>query len=255
MIQRKKLCRGAEEFPALRLIDEARRLRFVSAISDGCILSDLEHPPRMVVPSLTAGTCLRFARICYEAAFGEAADKTDVEPYRAFSDGRDGGLINLPQHDAEAFSRGYEMKAFQGAHPFEIPRDEHVLSAHRLPIRARGYFLRLANRRRDRVETHLIGMALALSAAGYPFYMESGRAHAEFARGDDWIAVTNDEIWNFGLPRWPDELGFLKAPQNSVLRFQLILFSDVLHQVEWLKGIPLDYEHLHDSMAKRALTP
>ena len=42
------------------------------------------------------------------------------DQYQALSDGRHGGLLNLPMSDPEAFSRWYASNARWGQHPFEI---------------------------------------------------------------------------------------------------------------------------------------
>lgn len=173
-IQRKILwpVLGSEEFPELRLIDERTRVEFASAISSGRIHAAAHDPSRIAIRRLTAGAYLHYVRICYEGAFGKAEGQTDIDLYRAFSDGRHGGLIHLPANDPKAFSRWYETEAFRGTHPFEIVRDANVLFAHRLPAPPRDYFLRLANRRRERVDPYLIRMAIALNEAGVPFYLE-----------------------------------------------------------------------------------
>jgi hypothetical protein len=78
---------------------EAKNLR----AKDGCSLNEY----------------LETAAICYRAAYGrKVKDKTPLEMYHSFADGRHGGMLDIKDRNSrKEFARWYESGAWAGSHP------------------------------------------------------------------------------------------------------------------------------------------
>lgn len=224
---------GPDELTELRLLTPSVRRAFLHRAKVGLI-----RPPDVaaasVLPRLTrvsAANYLRLALTCYIAAFGQSTKDNSERLYRAFSDGRHGGLLTIARHSPRAFAQWLSSGAYFGSHPWEIVRNSILLSVHR--GRNDGYWLRLGSKQRDAVSPHVILMALGLSRAGVPFAVESLADLVLFAKGDDWIGVADDSIWARGRPVWPEGSRILNASQNSVMTSELAAFPEAMRRIRW----------------------
>ncbi len=224
---------GSDELTELRILSPSLRKAFLDRVSCGAI-----RPANVAastftaqIARLSAGDFLHYSRICYAAAYQVSEKKEPAALYRAFADGRHGGLLFLKPDDRRAFAQWFASGAFAGSHPFEIVRDSITLSVHSGNLG--GYWLRLSCRRRDFVSPHLILMAVGLSRACVPFGLENLAEHVLFAKGDDWIGIADDAVWNRGSPVWPPDSGILKTAQNSLLVSELAAHREALRQVRW----------------------
>lgn len=224
---------GAAELTELRVLSPSIRKAFTDRVTCGAI-RPVEVALRTFtarIPWMSAADYLRYCRICYDAAFPAHRADTPEMSYRAFADGRSGGLFGLRRNSRRAFAEWFSSGRFTGTHPFEIVRDSITLTVH--SAENGGYWLRLSCRRREEISPHLILMAVGLSRAGVPFGLQNIDEHALFAKGDDWIGVADDAVWERGSPLWPSDSGILNAPQNSFLVSELAVYPAALRQVRW----------------------
>jgi hypothetical protein len=226
---------GSEYLTELKILTPAMRRKFADAVATGAIRSESPRTASdsAVLAEISAAQYLRYCRVCYEAAFRKRKAASHIALYRAFSDGRHGGLLNLPLQSSKAFRKWYASEAFSGCHPFEIVRDSILLFVQQTPDEPPGYWLRLGCRRRDRIDPHVVRMALGLVRADVPFVMENAPDHATFVRGDDWLGVAEDAIWERGAPVRPAESGILNTMQNSVLLSEIAMNPQTLKRVRW----------------------
>ena len=91
--------------------------------------------------SLCKNTYLALVKQAHIAA-GLAVDNlSDVESYKRYADGRDGGLLSLEDNDESAFLDWFNSTLWEGCHPFEVIRGS--TSSNRivlLPVHQRSGF-------------------------------------------------------------------------------------------------------------------
>lgn len=226
---------GPDELTELRFLTPVVRRAFLDRVMAGAIrpIEVAAESPLAWLPHLCLRDYLRFCCICYSAAYSTDASKDPKGLYHGFADGRDGGLLSLRPNSRSAFDQWYSSGAYFGSHPWEIVRNSIVLSVH--AGRNGAYWLRLGGRQRDAVCSELLLMAIGLSRAGIPFGMENIANHALFAKGNDWIGVADDSIWERGRPDWPTDSGILNAPQNSFLVSELAPFAEAMRRIVWFE--------------------
>lgn len=220
---------SGDELTELKRLTPSVRKAFLDRVDAGSIRSMSDEGRS--IPSISVAEYLRYCSICYKSAYQIGPKEEPVNLYRAFADGRDGGLLALPRNSGRAFAHWFSSYAFAGSHPFEIVRDSIVLSVH--TSTNGGYWLRLGRRCRDFVSPELILMALGLSHADVAFRMENLEGHRRFAHGADWVGVAVDAIWEEGHPVWPPNSGILNVAQNSFLVSELSRYPSALRQVRW----------------------
>ena len=226
---------GPDEMPELKFLTPAAARDFVAAIQSGAIgdrppdEANVHDPP--FITGLTAQRYLELCAICIRAiSEEEARDRAKArDVYRRWSDGRHGGLLDLPPRNARAFREWLVGNQYAGSHPFEFVRDRHELIVNHRG--GRQCWLWLLHRRRV-VSFAGILMANALHMAGAPVYVEAAEQHAVYAVGDDYVGVADDHVWNEGSPVWPKDAGILTRAE-SFLVSQLAPFPGLLDQVEW----------------------
>lgn len=227
---------SSDEFTELRLLPPRLVSAFPKYVASGRIsaILPIRATDERILRRLNRAKYLDACRHCYMGAFGidSSVDATDL--YRTFADGRHGGLLSLPSSNASAFDDWFHQNRFAGAHPFEIFRNEVILTVHAAPSHS-GYWFRLGPRIGSRVSPYLISMAFALVRGGVPFVMSGAVEHARFACGDDWIGVADDSILERGTPAWPADSGILNAPQNSLLLSQFDAFPALKRNIRWFE--------------------
>jgi hypothetical protein len=105
-----------------------RRLTWPKQVKTAIPRAHIERAQRALdkataLPLLTEMTKRRYLEataIAYDACFRELRTLSPLQKYQKKADGRHGGLLDLPDGDAEAFSKWYRSHAWAGSHPWEI---------------------------------------------------------------------------------------------------------------------------------------
>ncbi|VVC00778.1 Uncharacterised protein [uncultured archaeon] len=109
------------------------------------------------------------AGVCYRGAFGHSVEHmSEIQMYRAFSDGRDGGMREIKTPSSpKAFAKWRSDGNNRGDHPFEILRGNGTFGVHLIPPSAEKpfYTLMLGG---ELCARPYIGMAAALAKSGIP---------------------------------------------------------------------------------------
>ena len=81
---------------------------------------------------------LNTAAICYRAAYpSKTKEKTLLDMYNRFADGRHGGMLDIKNKNSKkGFMQWYNGCRWIGAHPFEIVFSWHEHGIHLYPIKA-----------------------------------------------------------------------------------------------------------------------
>ena len=78
----------------------------------------------MLAPPFEKGLCLsrylQVVRLAYASLEELPQGLSNVELYKKMGDGRDGGLLNLPPTDKDAFRKWFLAKEWSGCNPWEI---------------------------------------------------------------------------------------------------------------------------------------
>lgn len=225
--------------PELRILTPQVRADFSTAVGTGRIFDRIPMVPHdpLVMRSLTADRYFGFLSLCYKAMnAGKSVRRVSSrESYRRCSDGRHGGLLEISPRSARAFCDWYFSKKWEGAHPFEFFRDSLCLFVQTQSYDAESpaFWLRLRTVTPELTDPTLILIALALAKAGVPFMMPKCGDYAAFARGEDWVGVADEAVWEAGSPIWPEDSGMLRTSVNTVVTSDLASHSGALDLVEW----------------------
>lgn len=139
---------------------------------------------------MTLAQYLNTAAVAYDAGFRELRAFSPRQKYQKKADGRYGGLLNLPPHDATAFEQWFHSPAWSGCHPWEIvfghphgimlaPRyhPERRSWSYWLWVDALGWYVTAAR------------MAVALGAHRIPFELQNHRGVLDTLYGRDDVDV------------------------------------------------------------------
>ncbi len=139
---------------------------------------------------MTLAQYLNTAAVAYDAGFRELRAFSARQKYQKKADGRHGGLLDLPRHDATAFDQWFHSPAWAGCHPWEIvfghphgimlsPRyhQEHRAWSYWLWVDALGWYVTAAR------------MAVALRAHRIPFELQNHRGVLDALYGRDDVDV------------------------------------------------------------------
>jgi len=142
------------------------------------------------VASLTAAGFLEYCKICYVGA-GMANDTDEPRVlYRSYADGRDDGLLELPDDDPDAFAGWY--RHFHIGHPWEIAAGGNTTHISLTPaLTEDGYRLILAGTSASRA-AETIQMAIALHRASVPVSLIDLDIHKRRIRGSDLVGIVPD---------------------------------------------------------------
>jgi len=221
-------------------------------------LSDLEgvltaYPPEPQA-QMTLKRYLEYCRVAYEAnpqTFSRDGIQFQTglsgrQYYRRYADGRDGGLLQLPEDSAEAFAEWYKSKAHAGCHPWEIYRggnsthiDLAVSSTH-----GAGWQVLLHALSSTRL-AETCRIAYALHLAKLSVEITDRESYLDRLREEDWVGIVPEGLGlRYSWHNFPKELKVAdtiylswlleekKPAQRATLRRQL------RHAIQWL---PLRY--------------
>lgn len=185
----------------------------------------MSKPP---VSVFSAADYFRCCALCFDAAeLGD--DDRGLSPrdrYQKHSDGRHGGLLDLPEDSSDAFLKWLSSPGWHGSHPWEIRRGgntTHIsLGAF---VEGDGVRLSLAGSATSRA-AETIKMALALWRAGIQFILRDADLHLSRVKGVDWIGIYPDSYGLSGRHYFPKEIDitdfspwyeYAKFPQLQII--------------------------------------
>lgn len=231
---------GPDEMPELRVLSSRVRNSFCRAVATGKIAARLPvvSDDPLLIKNLSVHRYLQICKICYRSIiFPERPKQSAIKLYRGFSDGRHGGLPDLPPRSVSAFREWHGSELWSGCHPWEIWRDRVMLSVHPCPVGQgeKSYFLWLRSFYGD-VVPELVAMAVALLQAKVPFVMRDAGLYAKFASGKDWLGVAEDRVLERGGPIWPKGAGILGISDNEKSVSQLAPIPGAMACVRWFPG-------------------
>lgn len=143
-----------------------------------------------LLAEMTKKRYLETVAIAYDAGFKDLRSLSPLEKYRKRADGRHGGLLDLPDSDAEAFSKWYRSDSWSGTHPWEIvfghphgimlsPRfhKENGRWSFWLWVRSESWY------------GHAVRMAIAMGERDVPFEFQEGQKVLDALEGLDEVEV------------------------------------------------------------------
>ncbi len=162
--------------------DETNRFRIVGL--------GLDNKKRQGIP-LSKNTYLAIVKEAYIAAGFDVDGLSDVESYKRYADGRDGGLLSLEDNDESAFLDWFNSTLWEGCHPFEIIRGS--TSSNRvalLPVHQRSGFtfdLFAGDDLSRAVPT--VRIALRLAKLHVPFFMNQALRYMKVLNGKAMVGI------------------------------------------------------------------
>ncbi len=115
------------------------------------ILKDYEKhvEKHLQVTDISLNEYLNIAAICYKAAYKKDTENlSDLEMYKKWADGRDGGMLSIKDwSNRKEFLEWYNSGEYAGSHPFEIVFSWHQHGIHLYPPNEQSpyYNLRVTN--------------------------------------------------------------------------------------------------------------
>lgn len=101
------------------------------------------------VTDISLNDYLNVAALCYNAAYHKETENfSNLEMYKRWGDGRDGGMLSIKDWDSKTeFSQWYHSGQHAGSHPFEIVFSWHEHGIHLYPPNEQSpyYNLRVTN--------------------------------------------------------------------------------------------------------------
>lgn len=196
---------GARVYPEARAEIAAKLEEFVRLADTDVFTAYDRCPPHRV---MSAGKYLAICRLCYLAQSYRVPpvirrpgipqrrslrSRSSSDLYRAFADGRTGGLLDLPRRSERAFRAWLSSREWHGCHPWEFARGRCRLVVEESP--QAGYVLTLSPF--DPPSLATIEYSLALHQAGISFCMlAQDLAQAVcWARGDTWVTILPDNLF------------------------------------------------------------
>lgn len=87
------------------------------------------------IKNISLNDYLNIASVCYKGAYQkEAENLSNLEMYKKWADGRDGGMLSINDWDSKKeFSEWYQSAKYTGSHPFEIVFSWHRHGIHLYP--------------------------------------------------------------------------------------------------------------------------
>lgn len=154
-------------------------------------LDEAKRCPRL--RRMTLGQYLNTAAVAYDAGFRELRPFSALQKYQRKADGRHGGLLDLPRHDAQAFERWFRSQAWSGCHPWEIvfghPHGIMLSPRYHEERRAWSYWMWV-----DSLGWYVTAarMALTLGEHGIPFELQNQHEFLDTLYGRDDVDVGPD---------------------------------------------------------------
>ena len=190
-------------------------------------------PPAGRLSEMTAGRFFDCCRLGYEAnQYDGSGQLSPKELYRAHADGRDDGLLSLPEDSREAFAEWFDARTMRGGHPWEVCRGGN--STHISLYVAhdeQGWWLHLAGSSYGRsVET--VKFYLVLADYGLPVYLRDGLEIDAMLNGRDFIGIVPEKV----IPRYCNSL----FPGEKMLNFMNLPWEETEAIIEAAEWYPLE---------------
>ncbi|MGH7576982.1 MAG: hypothetical protein ACREM1_17870 [Longimicrobiales bacterium] len=139
---------------------------------------------------MTLSAYLDTVAVAYDATFEELHPLPPVEKYKRRADGRHGGLLDLPPHDAEAFTEWFHSRRWSGTHSWEIVfgHPHGILIAPRQDANTHQWSYSMA------VDSEMwyadaARMGIALAAHSMPFEFHDSKKVSDALQGVDDVDV------------------------------------------------------------------
>lgn len=150
-----------------------------------------DNRPHLPLAAPTLRQFLDWCTTCYRSAGYPLGDGSDADHYRAFADGRDDYLLDLPLDSASALKEWLKQSG-KGGHPWEISRGGNMthisLSLH---LKADQVFLTLSGSALSR-SAETIRMATGLWQKDVPGKLVDLDLHRNRITGEDLVGVLPD---------------------------------------------------------------
>ena len=181
-----------------------------------------EERPTGCLPEMSAAVFFQACAMGYRAnGYEESEVLSPKELYRKYADGRDEGLMELPEESAEAFAHWYEHRE-RGGHTWEVCRGGNSTHVSLYVSHSeQGFFFTVDGKSWGR-SVEAINFYLAIHRAGLPVVIYEGRKLAERLTGEDKIGVVPDGIFpRYCESYFPDDhiLDFMNLPYENRERF------------------------------------
>lgn len=164
------------------------------------ILHDYEKhiTKNLQITDISLNEYLNVAAICYKAAYQKKSENlSNLEMYKKWADGRDGGMLSIKDWDSKKeFSEWYHSGEHAGSHPFEIVFSWHEHGIHLYPPNEQSRCYNL-------IVTHyayawdFIEMLIQLIKIEIPFNTEKLEDVLNFLAGDTYFTVNKMDEHHF----------------------------------------------------------
>lgn len=142
------------------------------------------------IKEISLNDYLNVTTICYNAAYQkETENLSNLEMYKKWADGRDGGMLSIKDWDSkEEFLQWLQSGKYAGSHPFEIVFSWHEHGIHLYPPNDSSpyYNLRVTNYVYAR---DFLKMLIRLIEMHIPFKADNLKNVLEFLAGDTYFSV------------------------------------------------------------------
>ncbi|MDR0833452.1 MAG: hypothetical protein LBN93_04600 [Candidatus Symbiothrix sp.] len=201
--------------------------KIVAQSADDCPLPGISE--------MTAGKFFAFCRLGYDANgyFKKRPDISNVDAYRAFSDGRDDGLKEINPDSIEEFTEWFTRGEWRFGHPWEVCRGGNSTHISLFVSRENSEWkLRLAGSASSRVN-ETVKFAIALYNNHIPFKLSQSVEIYKMVTGADYIGIVPKEVF----PRYCHSL-FPK--EDGIIDFMRLDWEDTDKIVEATEWYPVE---------------
>jgi len=152
----------------------------------------------LCVKDISLNEYLNIAAVCYKASYQkETENLSNLEMYKKWADGRDGGMLSIKDWDSKKeFSEWYHSGVHAGSHPFEIVFSWHQHGIHLYPPNDSSsyYGLRVTN---YAYAWDFLKMVDRLIKTHVPFNAGKLNDVIDFLAGDTYFTVNKIDDQNF----------------------------------------------------------
>jgi hypothetical protein len=196
-----------------------------------------DNYPSQGITEMTSGKFFAFCRIGYDANgyFKRNLDISNVDAYRAFSDGRDDGLKEINPDSAEEFTEWFTRGDWRFGHPWEVCRGGNSTHISLYVSRNNSeWTLRLGGSSSTRVN-ETVKFAIALYNNNIPFTLSQADEIYTMVTASDYIGIVPKEVFpRYCHSLFPDE--------DNIIDFMRLNWEDTDKIIEATKWYPVKIE-------------
>ena len=184
--------------------------------------SGIEEKPKTRIPTMTVNSYLRLCSLCFTIRGEDVSGMSLKDQYKRFSDGRDGGMLDIDPDDPEAFK---EFEPFDG-HAWEIRAGHGWSRMHLYPVHDEdGWYLAL---RGSFDRTDFIHIALEFHDRGLPLEVYGAKDVLRALKGEDYIGIVPRGDWPFYA-----QDRFSEHDVIECITFKDELYEKLKDKIEW----------------------